>query len=158
MGFLTELDYKSQIKDEHLAVVTGADPDERIRSEAAALGEMKSYLRTKYDTDKIFIDVRKWDENVAYIIGDHVIFNDRIYNTIVANTNKQPDLNTTEWSASDLRDQTIIMFAIDMVLYHLHSSINPRDIPALRKQRYDGDDPRQIGGAIGWLRKLLTVR
>lgn len=34
------------------------------------------------------------------------------------------------------RNPVILMYAIDITLYHLHSRINPRKIPELRKERY----------------------
>jgi hypothetical protein len=44
---------------------------------------------------------------------------------------------------------------IDISLYHLHSRINPRNIPQLRMIRYDGMGPNQTGGSIGWLKKIM---
>lgn len=41
------------------------------------------------------------------------------------------------------RNSIIVMYAVDIMLYHLHSRINPRQIPALRMERYDA--------AIKWL-------
>jgi phage gp36-like protein len=42
------------------------------------------------------------------------------------------------------RNQQLVMFAVDIALYHLHSRINPRNIPQLRIDRYDS--------AIEWLK------
>lgn len=41
------------------------------------------------------------------------------------------------------RHPVIIMYMIDVVLYHLHSNISPRNVPQLRMDRYDA--------AIKWL-------
>ena len=46
------------------------------------------------------------------------------------------------------RNAEIIMYYIDMVLYHLHSRINPGQVPELRKERY--------GDAITWLDKMAS--
>jgi hypothetical protein len=46
-------------------------------------------------------------------------------------------LNTVYWSAGDTRDQLIVMWLIDITLYHLHSRIAPRNVPDLRLHRYN---------------------
>ena len=40
------------------------------------------------------------------------------------------------------------------MLYNLLSRLNNIDIPTIRKERYDGNDPKQTGGALGWLEKV----
>ena len=54
--------------------------------------------------------------------------------TIAANT---APTNTTYWTLGDNRNQQILMYTIDMVLYHLHCRIAPQNIPELRQNRYD---------------------
>lgn len=44
------------------------------------------------------------------------------------------------------RHKLILMFAIDIALYHLHSIHNPAKLPQLRQERYDR--------AIEWLRQV----
>ena len=39
-------------------------------------------------------------------------------------------------------------------MYNLHCRINPRNVPDLRKERFDGNEPQQRGGAIGWLKNV----
>lgn len=46
------------------------------------------------------------------------------------------------------RNALIVMYMIDIVLYHVHARINPRMIPDIRKDRYDI--------AISWLDKVAT--
>jgi hypothetical protein len=46
-----------------------------------------------------------------------------------------PD-NTTFWTAGENRPFLLKMYLIDVILYHLHSSVNPRNIPLLREDRY----------------------
>lgn len=62
--------------------------------------------------------------------------------------------NTTYWIKGDNRNQLILMYLIDITLYHLHTRINPRNIPELRMIRYDGNNPAQNGGAIAWLKRI----
>ena len=52
--------------------------------------------------------------------------------------------NTTFYTKTDSRDQQMVLYLIDIVLYHLHARIAPRNIPELRVKRYDD--------AIDWLR------
>ena len=46
-------------------------------------------------------------------------------------------LNIAFWAAGDSRDQLIMMWLIDISLYHLHSRIAPRNVPDLRSHRYN---------------------
>jgi len=45
-----------------------------------------------------------------------------------------------------LRNPLILMYMIDIVLYHIHARINPKFIPDIRKDRYDI--------ALSWLDKV----
>ena len=45
--------------------------------------------------------------------------------------------------AGDARNPQIVMYLVDMALYHLHSRQNPRNVPQIRQDRYDH--------AIAWL-------
>jgi phage gp36-like protein len=44
------------------------------------------------------------------------------------------------------RNALLVMYAVDMLLYHLHSRINPNQIPDLRIERYNN--------AIEWLKAV----
>lgn len=44
------------------------------------------------------------------------------------------------------RNELIVMYLIDMVLYHLHSRINPNKVPEIRGIRYDA--------ALAWLKAV----
>lgn len=45
--------------------------------------------------------------------------------------------NTTYWTSGDNRNQQILGYTIDIVLYYLHSRIAPQNIPQLRMDNYD---------------------
>ena len=45
--------------------------------------------------------------------------------------------NTTYWALTDNRDAQMVMFIVDVALFHLHSRIAPRNIPELRIKRYE---------------------
>lgn len=44
--------------------------------------------------------------------------------------------NTTEFKAGDTRNPTVLMYTIDIALYHVHTRLNPRQIPEIRVNRY----------------------
>lgn len=58
-------------------------------------------------------------------------------------TNQDPN-NTTYFEKTDNRDPQMVLYLCDVVLYHLHTRIAPRNIPELRVKRYDD--------AIAWLK------
>ena len=62
--------------------------------------------------------------------------------------------NTTYFTKGDNRNAQIKLYLIDIILYHLHSRINPRNMPELRAIRYDGNNQFQTGGAIGWMKNV----
>ena len=61
--------------------------------------------------------------------------------TVPANTDI---LDTDYWTKGDNRDQQMLLYFVDIALYHLHSRIAPRNIPQLRIDRYHS--------AIDWLK------
>jgi hypothetical protein len=110
----------------------------------------------------------------SYVVGDEVYYDNRLYTCLIASKGISP-LNTSFWSAGasytltatypddaskwtqgDNRNQQIVLYLLDITLNHLHSRINPRNIPDLRKERYDGNNALQTGGAIGWLKRVSS--
>jgi hypothetical protein len=107
----------------------------------------------------------------TYAIGDQVWYNDTVYTCAISCLNVLPTTtafwtvgsaysftgqlptNTTYWTKGDNRNQQVVLYLLDITLYHLHSRINPRNIPDIRKERYDGNSPNQTGGAIAWLKR-----
>jgi hypothetical protein len=56
------------------------------------------------------------------------------------------------WIKGDNRNAQVVLYLIDVILYHLHSRINPRNIPEIREIRYNGGEKQYgKGGVIGWL-------
>lgn len=53
-------------------------------------------------------------------------------------------LNASVWAETDNRDQQMVMYFVDITLFHLHSRITPRNVPQLRIDRYSA--------AIDWLK------
>lgn len=50
-----------------------------------------------------------------------------------------------KFTEADNRNQQLVNYIIDIMLYHLHARISPRNIPELRLERYDN--------AINWLKQ-----
>lgn len=116
----------------------------------------------------------EYDKTKSYAINDQVWYEDVVYTCIQPCKNILPTTSgfwtagstytfsgalptdTTKWTKGDNRNQQIVLFLLDITLYHLHSRINPRNVPDLRKERYDGNGPTQSGGAIGWLKKVAS--
>jgi hypothetical protein len=116
----------------------------------------------------------EYSNTTSYIIGDTVWYNDNTYTCTIATVGILPtntlfwtDLGVFKiqnfypddiayWTQGDNRNQQIVMYLLDITLYHLHSRINPRNVPDLRKERYDGNSPTQSGGAIAFLKRVAS--
>ena len=113
-----------------------------------------------YDNDTTYtVGLLVWYDNIVYTAKGTTVGNlptDTNYWTAGAAysfTGAYPD-DDTKWTKGDNRNQQIVMYLIDITLYHVHSRINPRNIPELRAIRYDGNNATQNGGAIGWLKMV----
>lgn len=60
--------------------------------------------------------------------------------------NQRFDVASIFDATGDDRNRLIVMYLIDITLYHLHSRITPRNIPEIREDRYNT--------AIVWLSKV----
>lgn len=158
MAFLRRADYSKQIRSEILSVVTSDDDTIRKDAELAAQAEIESYLRQRYDVAKIFRDLPTYDAAVAYTTGDLIVFPDNEDDIYSLNpdllgddqtiTGTSPVDDPTQWTKGDTRNQLIRMHLVDITLYHLHSRINPRNIPEFRIARRDD--------CISWLKMVAA--
>lgn len=117
----------------------------------------------------------EYDNTTEYTVSTQVWYNNIVYTNTVACVGVLPTntgfwsagseytvaagtkpTDTTKFTAGDNRNQQIVMYLIDITLYHLHSRINPRNVPDLRKERYDGNNPQQNGGAVAWLKRCAS--
>lgn len=158
MAFLRRADYSKQIRSEILNVVTSDDDSIRKDAELAAQAEIESYLRQRYDVAKIFVELPTYDNAVSYTTGDLIAFPDNEDDIYSLNPDMNGDDQTisgvspvddpTQWTKGDTRNQLIRMHLVDMTLYHLHSRINPRNIPEFRIGRRDD--------CINWLKMVAA--
>lgn len=101
MAFITESDY-SHILDQQNLSVLAPTTIERLQAESAAMEEMASYLRGRYDVEALFAQ------------------------------------------AGDNRNQLILLYVMDMTIYHLFARLEVSGgVPENRKSRYEA--------AIAWL-------
>ena len=154
--FLRQTDYLKQIRAENLEVVIGGDSSIRTEAELASQAEIESYLRHRYDMAKIFVDLPIYDNATPYTTGDLIAFpdsEDDIY-SVTADidgedqtiTGVSPVDDPAKWVKGDTRNPLIKMHLVDITLYHLHSRINPRNIPDFRIARRDD--------CINWLKMV----
>ncbi|MGJ1366036.1 phage protein Gp36 family protein [Sphingobacterium spiritivorum] len=62
--------------------------------------------------------------------------------------NSRYDVSQIFNKEGDQRNSLILMYLIDITLYHLHSNISPRNVPELRAIRYEA--------AIDWLNRVAA--
>lgn len=94
--------------------------------------DFKTLIKDKILDDVIQADETILDDMERMAIGEMASYLKRRFDTtaIFAATGEE-------------RNPVIILKLLDMVIYHLHSRINPRQIPDLRAERYEN--------AIKWL-------
>ena len=143
--FLRKVDFYSKIKEDNLDVIlkdSNGDVNDSFLMECIITAQslISSYLRHFYDVSFEFRSVVAYDNNKQYLADDFVAFPDidgEIYTCLIDSLGNSPDVSPTFWIKADPRDPMLKMFTGDIALYHLHSRINPRNIPSLRAQRRD---------------------
>jgi len=151
--FITKKDFDRYITEENLDNIVVNDNQVWIVTLASVIEVVSSYLRFRYDTDKVF-DIFEHVLADAYLEGQSVISDGLIYlalSDIPANT---PITNTTFWKQSDTRNQAIVDIMVVIVLYGVYSRINGSEIPSWIQIMYDGGDSRQQAGKLGYLKEI----
>lgn len=118
----------------------------------------------------------EWDKETEYATGDQVWFLDKTYTATSANIGLNPSDtdnvsiwgsgtsfalvaainpdNTTWWTKGDNRNPLIVRYLLDIAAYHFMRAVPARGIPVHIKEAYNGNDPMDRGGAIGWLKRV----
>ena len=130
--------------------------------------------------DRVFWSETVFSDTTSYSLGDRVSFDGDIYmaNTVVSPGQFDPlewdflAVNNTFYtslqatvgnlpvdplyfSAGDNRNPKIKEVTIDVALYNIHSKISPRNIPDVRRVRYDGfGNKNDSENAIRYLEKV----
>jgi len=157
-------------------VVQGGYIQKSIAGSAAHAFDQSEWTQICLDKTLFYVTLPEleYSNNTTYAVGDKVYYNNIEYTAKalvvgILPTNTQfwtagtaytltavyPDDNT-KWTEGDNRNQLIVMYLLDITLNHLHSRINPRNVPVLRKERYDGNNAMQNGGAIAWLKRVAS--
>ncbi len=137
--FLTDEDLVQQIKQDLLYDFLPVESDRQkktAKADASVLKQIRSKAGKWYDLDTVLISIKQWKSLSSYLIGNYVYDEGIIYYALQDNTDLKPSENPLFWKTDDPRHELLVMYAVDMVLYHLHSLVNPRKIPDLRKERY----------------------
>lgn len=105
-----------------------------------------------------------WHAEVTYLIGSVVNYLDKLYTCILSSTGNLPT-NTTYftasttrpyWTKGDNRNPLIVRFLLDITRYHFERSMPTRNVSEQTLIAYDGNDGKQQGGAIGWLKRVAS--
>tara|TARA_R110000796_G_scaffold63139_6_gene145532 strand:- start:755 stop:1300 length:546 start_codon:yes stop_codon:yes gene_type:complete len=136
--FLKTADFKRAIKNDHLSAITSNDNTIQNDACLASQTEIESYLRGKYDLNKLFPVIIDWNISSAFAIGAIVYdaATSAFYTAqseIVASTL----ITDEQWLKGDPRDPLIVEFMLDLTLYRIHARVAPNQIPETRIQRRD---------------------
>jgi len=84
------------------------------------------------------------DESIVEICEDRAIAEMRGYLGV------RYDTNTLFAATGNMRNQLVLMMAIDIAVYHLFSIHNPQKMSQIRKDRYER--------AVEWLKQVATFK
>jgi phage gp36-like protein len=155
--FLVKSDFFQVISENELNLLisyNSAGDTYLTQAEKRAVEDVKGYLRARYDVATIFRAWNVFDETNPYLVGDRIINNDVFYLCIKDAETGTQITDTEYFTESDDRNTKLIEVVVDICIYNLLSRLNNIDISDTRKQRYDGNNGIQTGGAIGWLKKV----
>lgn len=155
--FLVSDDYAKLIESADLAIVDGGDANVLNQSMDSAVEEVAGYIRHRYNEKEIFktVAVSSTGTGVTALNGSrHYQSTTKKFYVCILDATSESLTDTTYFTEGDERNPKIVDVTIDVLLYHMHSRISPRNIPDLRRLRYDGDDPSQRGGAVGYLKQV----
>lgn len=153
MNFLIKPDYLKHIQNDDLNVITDTNDALLDECELIAIEEIKSYISHRYDVALIFFSILLYDNAKTYAIDDVIYYDDagteKIYKCIQAGTGNLPT-DVSFWTQTDERSAKIVSMTVDLSLYHLHSRINPRNIPDIRGIRRDD--------SVKWLEQTRDMK
>jgi phage gp36-like protein len=143
--YLTPADYDFQIRSEIKKLLQGQSKHRFSLAETAAVGQMKSFLSRRYDTAKIFFQVSEFDFGKAYVPGNLVYYKEetetedayKVYECIQISAGGILPTDTNYFAESFKRDPFIIMYLVDITLYHLYSAQARLQMSEPRITRYD---------------------
>jgi len=146
-------DYSLQVRGEIKNLLSRGDAFILEKAEKASGELIKSYLKKKYDTALIFSPLTEFEIMKRYYPGDFVFWKGdldnadayRIYECTFECQGIDP-IEEDFWKKGDPRNSLLVMYYIDIVLYHLYSSVPSSKIPEHRIDRYTD--------ALEWLKEI----
>lgn len=123
-------------------------------------------LGAQYDLFYVTLPNDEWDYYTTYENDAQVWYKNKTYTATRQTLSEPPDTNsaawgtgtsytvagtiwptnTTKWSSGDNRNAQLVMYMVDIALYHLFTRIAPNNISELRVKRYND--------AMAWLRDV----
>ena len=149
--FLIPQDYEQIIRSEILNTISGGKSYNIDAAEQTARAEMESYLASRYDVARIFVDVQEWKQGGQYLKGAVVWDTGAqggqvVFTATMNNPGHAPFAAGTDWIPQDPRNALVRTYLVDMAVYHVHAAIPHKSIPELRVMRYEA--------AISWLKMV----
>ena len=136
--FLTDADFATAIKTDHLTSIVGSGTQTLEKACISTQTEIESYLRGKYDLNKLFPVITAWNIAIEYPI-DAIVYDVATLSFYTANeiVPASTPIDDAKWTKGDPRDALIVEFMIDLTLYRVHSRVAPNQVPETRIQRRD---------------------
>ena len=157
--FILPQDYDVLITDDQLTQVTTDQSNIDVcllQSEE----EVKEYLRHRFNVelDMRPVEVSGTGTGVTAVVGDRIYQSTtNIFYLCTADATSESLTDTAFFEVGDDRNAKLVQVTVDVFLYHLHTRLNPRNVPTHRKIRYDGDgDIDKAMSATKWL--LMTQK
>lgn len=167
---------------ERVAVEEAASYIRHRYDEAKVFADVKSFsVTSSYNAGDVIQVVAEQYQRKTYQVGDIAEYTGAAYICTTAITTPEA-FTSTKWAVlgqngviftalvdatgvditdvlkfqkKDTRNPKIVQVVTDILLYHLHSTISPRNIPELRAVRYDGQGNKKEGeSAISYLEKV----
>jgi len=155
MGYyLQKADFTRYIPLANLDSITEADDTVWQKMLSSVIETASSYMRFRYDTVKEFLPIETHVPANTYKIDERVFDGTDLYFAIQAVPTLTLLTNTLFWTKADSRNQAMIDVIVVLVLYSIYSRINGSEIPNWIQVLYDGGDPRQTAGKIGYLKEI----
>lgn len=153
-SFIQKQDFKQSIELDSFDGLIDNENDVWERQLPATIEFVSSYLRFRYDVDRIFRPLNKHDDTQEYKQYDRVFVGKKIYNALEDAPIGTLLTDSTIWGQKDNRNAAIVSVVLIVLLYNIYPRINGSEQPQWLQTLYDGGDPRQMGGKLGWLKEI----
>ena len=135
MKYLLEKDITLFISESSLDQIT-TNQNIIDYAETIALDEATSYIVSRFDTDFMFRPYAGWTSSATYSVNQRVLYQDNLYLTKVEGASGANINNTTFFDKKDDRSQLINMCIIDIMIYHLLTTLDFQTVGDFRHTRY----------------------